>query len=147
MKPRAVRALLVLGWLVLSATAAQAAAPGPARVDIRIERVHQLGPIYPLHPAGIEVQLRNVGKTDCAACQVRVLGGRLVATQAVPLLRAGETAGVSVTNLRFPIPGKVVLVVGVDGPPDRVTFTGKKPSTTFEITVLEGAPAQKKATR
>jgi hypothetical protein len=112
-------------------------------VEIKIDRVVQLGPALAGQAAAVEVRVRNVGKTDCGACQVRVMGRGAVIIQAVPLLRGGAAAHVAVSGLVFPRPGKVLLSVAVEGPRDQVEFAGRKPGTTFELTVLEGGPLKR----
>ena len=141
--------ILLAGLLTAApAGAAQKERPAaPVPVAILMGRVQQAGPAYPGHPAAIEVQVRNVGKTECGVCQVRVLGGGVAASQPLPPVRPGEAAKVIVGGMVFPRPGKVVLSVVVAGPPDRVDFGGKKPRTTFELTVLEGSPVKRGAQR
>lgn len=150
MRRRAGTVLLLFAGLAMAAPAAPAQpakAKAPVRVAILLGRVQQAGPAYPRRPVAIEVQLRNIGKVACGACQVRVIGGGAAASQPVPPLRPGESAKVTVGGMVFPRPGKVVLSVVVEGLGDQVDFGGKKPKATFELTVREGSPVKKRTAR
>ncbi len=139
-----IRILLVGLLLATPARGAQREAPGgPVPVALVIERAQQSGPAYPGHPATIEVRVRNVGRRECGVCQVRVIGGGLVASRPLPPVGPGQTVKVTVGDMVFARAGKVVLSVIVMGPPERVDFGGKKPGATLELTVLEGPPTRR----
>lgn len=144
---RAGTVLLLLAGLMVAGPAAAAQKKegpnAPVRVLLMLGRIQQGGPAYAGRPVALEVQVRNVGQAACGQCRVQVRGGGLAASQALPPLRSGEAAKVSVGGLVFRRPGKYLLAVVVDAPPGQVDFGGKRPGTTFELTVLEGSPAQK----
>ncbi len=141
-----IRILLVGLLLAAPAPAAQREKPAaPVPVALQIERAQQPGPAYPGHPAAIEVQVRNVGQTECAVCQVRVIGGGVVASRPLPPVGPGGTVKVAVGDMVFPRTGKIVLSIIVMGPPERVDFGGRKPAASMELTVLEGPPARRGA--
>ena len=141
---------ILLGGLLAAAPAGAAQQERPAapvHVAILMGHVQQVGPATTGGLAAIAVQVRNVGKTACGLCQVRVLGGGVAASQPLPPVRPGEAAKVTVGGMVFPRPGKAVLSVVVTGPPDRVDLGGKRSGTTFELTVLEGPPVGRGAQR
>ena len=143
-----IRTLLVGLLLAAPAPAAQREQPAaPVPVALRIERAQQAAPAYPGHPAGIVVQVRNVGQTECGVCQVRVIGGGLVASGPLPPVGPGQVVTVTVGDMVFPRTGRFVLSIVVMGPPERVDFGGRKPGTSLEFTVLEGPPARRGAQR
>ena len=131
--------LCALVWAAV-AWAALPATGGAVGVAMLVGRIQQLGPAYPGREISLSVQVRNIGQTECGPCQIRAIGGGTVAIQPLPRIRPGGVAQVIVGGLVFPKPGTYLLTVGVDAPKEGVDFGPKKPSNTFELTVLEGAP-------
>ena len=146
MRRRTRTALLLLVGLPLAAPAAPAQ-KGPVRVFLALGPVQQLGPAYSGEPVGLVVEVRNVGQNDCEACQMRVLGGGVVATQALPRIPPGVSAKVTMGGLVFLKAGRYALSIVLDGPKDVIEFGGTRPHATFEMVVLEGPPARRAAPR
>ncbi len=146
MRWRAGVALLLLAGLAVAAPAAPAQKE-PVRAALALGPVQQLGPAYRGLAAALQVQIRNVGRAECGACQIRVVGGGLVVSQNLPRIAPGDLGKVTVGGLIFPKPGKYVLTLVVQAPEGRVEFEGRKPHTTFELTVLDGPPVRRATPR
>lgn len=132
--------LLVAVGCVVAASAVVPALGGTVGVSMMIGRVQQLGPAHPGREIALLVQVRNIGQNECLQCRIRVFGGGAGASQALPRIPPGELARVTVGGLVFAKPGTYLLTIGIEGPKDLVDFGPKKPSSTFELTVLEGVP-------
>jgi len=119
------------------------AGAGQVTVALALERVQQLGPAYPGEVVALVVHVRNTGQGECGPCRVRVIGGGAATSLPLPRLAPGSSVQVTVGGLLFPKPGKYPLAISIDAPRDLVEFAGKRPSTVFELTVLEGPPLRR----